>query len=494
MFVYPSDFRNNIKMLRLALMIFLLSYQPLWAAGMWEKACDEDLAEALETNLIGLDVAYDRSDKFDNKVPKLLGIQYAPCVDELIGIDEKRNWVRKGIYRQRYIVELKWVRDLLKGDIKDVYRQAEFYRKQNGGPLEEHIALLLHQWAVEKKYLPAEFDEVQKIFSESPGQLAIGWLKLVAGRGYVPAMLDAARRFLNGDGVKKDLGGAYYWIKRAEAAHGDISGIIKEPYERLLDQMNDGEKTTLFWTSNGFGELDPGDPRVEYQRMRWRKFTKKFCQNYLAESSKRVLKEFENSFDLDGNLDVRSPRKLGAVFSLCIDQLISLAEQKKWNRKEIYLQRLTDELKWVQNLLKGDIAEVYRLAKFYQSKGGEGIDKFLDFLLHQWAAMNNHPPAQFDEIQENFSKRIALRTGGRLKRLAGQGHVPAMLDAAKRFLNGDGVKKDLGESYYWLKRAEAAHGDISSIIEKPYERLLDKMTDHEKESLARSSRFYGPLH
>lgn len=77
--------------------------------------------------------------------------------------------------------------------------------------------------------------------------------------------------------------------------------------------------------------------------------------------------------------------------------------------------------------------------------------------------------------------------------MADDGYLPAMLDAARRFLNGDGVRKNLGIAYYWTKRAEAAGGDVSAIIEKPHERLFEEMTRHDLESLRDTLIIYGDL-
>lgn len=243
-------------MFRLALMILLFSSQPLWAAGMWEKACEKDLASALETNLIGLDVAHDRSGQFDNRLPRKLGIKYALCIDELIALAGQKKWGKKENYRQRYIAELKWVRDLLHGDMEEVHRQAKIYQDRDDGILDKTLSLFFLQWAADKKHPPAEFDVIQDNFSRfTPPHTGLRLMNL-ADQGYVPAMLDAARRFLNGDALEKNLGKAYYWIKRAEAAHGDLSGIIEKPYERLLDQMTDHEKGSLAFYISDYGKLE----------------------------------------------------------------------------------------------------------------------------------------------------------------------------------------------------------------------------------------------
>jgi len=243
-------------MLRLTILILLFTSQPVLAADLWKKDCDEDLSWALEIDLINLEVAFDRSGKFDNRIPRRLGAENALCIDELIAVAEQYDWQEHKKYRQEFIAELKWGRDLFRGDMGVVYRLAENYRDHDDGILDKTLALFFRQWAADKKYPPAEFDVIQYYYSQSTPPY--GWLRLLdlANRGYVPAMLDAARRFLNGDGFKKNLGKAYYWIKRAEAAHGDISGVIEKPYERLLEQMSDHEKGSLDFYISDYGKFE----------------------------------------------------------------------------------------------------------------------------------------------------------------------------------------------------------------------------------------------
>jgi TPR repeat protein len=482
-------------MLRLAflLLLFISLPTPVSAADMWKKACEKDLADALSSAITLFKITHEDEGEPRIEVPRKLGVEYAACIDALIAIAEQKDWGRNKRYRQGFISELKSVRDLLKRDLAGVHRLATFYRERDRDALDKILALLLHQWAVEKKYPAAEFEEIQALFADDPGQLAIGWLKLVAGRGYLPAMLDAARRLLNGDGTKKNLGDVYYWIKRAEAAHGDLSGIIEKPFERLLDQMNDEEKKKLLWSSNAFGELALSDPRVSFQVLRRRNYTKKACEERLDWALERIVGMLEDSDELDLKLVARLPRYLGVEYSLCIDELIASSKQLDWGRNKIHQHEFIAELKWTRDLLKGGVEDVYRQAKFYQDRNSGELDRISAFIFHHWAAMNSYTPAEFDEVQVNFAKSVTPRTGGRLKRLANRGYVPAMLDAARRFLKGEGVEKNLGDAYYWIKRVEATHGDISGIIEKPYERLLDQMNDREKASLAQAARFYGPL-
>jgi len=73
----------------------------------------------------------------------------------------------------------------------------------------------------------------------------------------MPVMLVAARRFLEGNGVKANLGVAYYyWIIWAEVAHGDVATVMDKPHERLIEQMSDEEKVGLLHQVLQFGDLE----------------------------------------------------------------------------------------------------------------------------------------------------------------------------------------------------------------------------------------------
>lgn len=243
-------------MLRLAFLLLLLTSQPVLAANLWEKDCDEDMVWAVEINLINLGVAFERSGKFDIRLPRKIGLENALCIDELIAVAEQNDWGRYKKFHQKFVEELKWLKDLLVGDMGVVYRLARIYKDRDDGILDKTLSMFFLQWAADKKYPPAEFDVIQKNFLRfTPPHTGLRLMNL-ADQGYVPAMLDAARRFLNGDALEKNLGDAYYWIKRAEAAHGDLSGIIEKPYERLLEQMTDYEKGSLIFYIITYGKFE----------------------------------------------------------------------------------------------------------------------------------------------------------------------------------------------------------------------------------------------
>ena len=221
---------------------------------MWEKACDKNLARALKLNLISLDIDCDCQETFDVDIPRLFGTEHALCLPKLISLSEKKDWGSNQKFKIRFIEQLRWVQNLLNGDIGEVYRQSKIYRARGDDWPTIILANVLHQWAMEKNYPPAIFDIIQWDFAKKVTPNSEGLLKYLAAQGYMPAILDAARRFLNGDGVKKNLGDAYYWIKRAEVAQGNLSGIIEKPYERLLEQMTEHEKISLSLAIMDYGE------------------------------------------------------------------------------------------------------------------------------------------------------------------------------------------------------------------------------------------------
>lgn len=76
---------------------------------------------------------------------------------------------------------------------------------------------------------------------------------------------------------------------------------------------------------------------------------------------------------------------------------------------------------------------------------------------------------------------------------AEKGHVPAIIDAAQRFLHGDGVEQDTGTAWYWLKRAQQVGVDISSITPKTLNNLLKKMSEQDRYSLIYLARYHDDL-
>lgn len=76
---------------------------------------------------------------------------------------------------------------------------------------------------------------------------------------------------------------------------------------------------------------------------------------------------------------------------------------------------------------------------------------------------------------------------------AESGHLPAIEDAAKRYLNGNGVERNLGTAWYWLKRAQQVGIDIASITPKSLNQLLKDMNRDERWMLAYLAHYHDDL-
>lgn len=77
-----------------------------------------------------------------------------------------------------------------------------------------------------------------------------------AESGHLPAIVDAAERYLNGNGVEQNLGTAWYWLKRAQQAGIDTSSITPKTLNQLLKDMNDDERWLLAYLANYHDDLD----------------------------------------------------------------------------------------------------------------------------------------------------------------------------------------------------------------------------------------------
>jgi TPR repeat protein len=121
------------------------------------------------------------------------------------------------------------VRDLLKGDLKALYGQAKFYRTLGDKGIPFYLFRALRQWAMDNNLPEARFDYMQDQFLE--GNLSSGWtyMRMLTDRGYPPAMMEAARRYLEGDGVDKNRGKAYYWLNGAVSRAGMSHRFLKHP-------------------------------------------------------------------------------------------------------------------------------------------------------------------------------------------------------------------------------------------------------------------------
>ena len=225
-------------------------------ADMWTNACQGDLAAAIDTEIVGLQAYLDAKGTFDATAPRKIGVQHALCIDGVIAVAEQRKWWLLKNCREAYIDELRWTRDLLRGDMSDVYRLAQFYMQRNRDTLDQHLAFMLRQWAVRNHYPPAEFDEIQAMFGGDRSPFAVDRLSHLAATGYVPAMQDLARRYFLGEKVDRNRGLSWYWLKRLQQEGVDTSPVTSVSLENLLEAMAPFEKRALAYIAQDYGGLD----------------------------------------------------------------------------------------------------------------------------------------------------------------------------------------------------------------------------------------------
>jgi hypothetical protein len=257
--VQSPSYAGRVSRMALALALLVFFALPLRASEFWESRCKKDLSNTLEFGVAIYEDFKDLSPVGRATIPRAISAGHAFCFDRLIATAKRINWRNlKSAEKKRFMADLMWVGDLLKGDLKEVYRQAKFYRSLGDEGSASVLGIFLSQWAIDKQLPEAKYDLIQGDFlrTSTPGSGRM--LSHLAGDGYLPAMLDAARRFLNGDGVHKDRGAAYYWLKRAEFANGDTSSIMTKPHERLLLNLSN-----LEWYSLKFNILQFGYKEIE---------------------------------------------------------------------------------------------------------------------------------------------------------------------------------------------------------------------------------------
>ena len=357
--------------------------------------------------------------------------------------------------------------------------------------LNEGIAKLLWHIAVDKEYPQALREGADLYFDKSNNNyspcMGASHLQKLVRQGDSDAAIELGYRYLNGRDLAQDDARAFVWfgIAASMGRKKDVDEINRTLFERL-SEVDKPVAAKLIRTSS-FPTCRAGNSLSETDK--W----KEACGKDLAKVVSLEASTFQVTYEVDGIHDTYFPRKLAALHIPCLDEIVFIAEQMDWGRMQETRGEFIKELMWMKDLLQGDMEDIFQLALFYRNRDGGNMDGLLKSTLLHWLVVKEYPPAVFDAIQQGFLTSSPPHTGIWLMSFADQGYVPAMLDAARRYLNGDALEKDLGAAYYWIKRAEAAHGDLSGIIEKPFERLLEQMTDAEKASLEYYVRAWGEI-
>ena len=108
---------------------------------------------------------------------------------------------------------------------------------------------------------------------------------------------------------------------------------------------------------------------------------------------------------------------------------------------------------WAEDICATPPAEVYALSRKLRLNGEDRLGG----RLFSVALDGDDPEALFEFAGDAFEKGVP--SGDRLgiyilREIAFKGHVPALREVIRRSREGDGVKRDLGEAYFWMLRAK----------------------------------------
>jgi len=216
------------------------------------------------------------------------------------------------------------------------------------------------------------------------------------------------------------------------------------------------------------------------------------CERDLSFAAAISISGFNRQFVTNGSFDESYPRYLAIRYAPCVDAVAIEAERYDWVRHPNSRVPFMTEFYKTRDLLKGDPADIYALAKTYQTDGPE-LDRLLRSLFLHWAAEREYAPAQF-EVLKGLIEHDSITNGTTINRIAlvaAEGYIPAMLFVAQNFLTGEHVQENLGLAYYWLRRAKNANTDIANITKEPLEQLWIRLSAQDKKFFSRAERAYG---
>lgn len=229
---------------------------PTVAATYSDHYCEGDLRNAIDRSINMVETVHTLDRYLDAKQPRLLAVEHANCIERIQTLLSTWDWDRNARYRDWFLHEFDWIADLLANDLAGAYELALQYRKDEEDVFSSILARFLFLWAAERGYGPAEYERIQGMFERDPDNFNIGYLRHLASKGYVPAMVDAARRWILGDGADINFGAGYYWLKRAEAEGIDMSEIVPIPHGEILSRMTKMDKRYLRGHIEHFGPID----------------------------------------------------------------------------------------------------------------------------------------------------------------------------------------------------------------------------------------------
>lgn len=374
---------------------FVLLSAPAVAAPVWDLNCNDESNFHIEFGIERAERTYFKDRSLDERYPRLIVAYFAGCTDRVLSALGEWDWGENTRFRDWFTDEVHSTIGLLANDVATVYELALHYRQKNGDDVNEMLDLFLTHWAIEHDYGPAVYDQIQQIFADHPESYNIGHLRHLASKGYVPAMVDAARRWILADGAKRNLGSGFYWLKRAEAEGIDMAEIIPIAEKDLLNQMDEEDRKQLLWAVNGFGELDDPDPNLSFQVLRQRTFTQERCEDILEISSERIPYLEEAFAPSVVNPDARIPMAYALHMAPCIDVLIKRVPSWDWDVSGPNHKTFMDELKRTRELFRGDMKTVFDMAEFHRKRDLDDLDKSLAFF-------STIGPRPTDILMQNF--------------------------------------------------------------------------------------------
>ncbi len=153
----------------LALLILFFSAQSALADSSYKPPCERDLAETLRSSvMIYNDHVMYLPGKFDFSA-RAMAAAHIPCIDKLIARARKMDMSKMPYSANHFIAELEWVRDILKQDPNEIFRQVKYYEAEKDDPLARTIGRYLRIWLLEKGYAPVVSEYEQRKTAPAEG-------------------------------------------------------------------------------------------------------------------------------------------------------------------------------------------------------------------------------------------------------------------------------------------------------------------------------------
>lgn len=240
--------------------------------------------------------------------------------------------------------------------------------------------------------------------------------------------------------------------------------------ERHVDRLEDFAPTATFCAAMGRRTGTPAEP----------------CYSFVR-SGFALIRSVVAKVRIDGRCRTSDPVEAERWFRKAAAATVGMPRDLRQNLTSAMYggsavpPGLVEAFAWIESVEKADARAQYDLARRLRTGDGIFREPGAAMALFTMAAGAGLPEAQYEYAFAFFEGRYHILQPLLgyiwLHKSARADHVPAQVEMARRYAEGDGMDRSPTRAYFWYRRAQGNGADVSDAIG----RLVPQTTQNERE-------------